>query len=402
MLETFINRFLNNIRGFLRTDLGRSLFLALAWQLAMFIFATIAMHTFGGIQNHSMPNLNTSALSYTLNWDGQWYQNITNGAYFEADSPSPAFFPLFPLIALALHALSFGLVALPVIGLIINTTFLTLAILYLKRISNILIPKVNPWVAPVLLILSPPAIFMHMFYTESVLCALVISAYYFALKRRWLLCSLLLMIATSTKLAAILFVGLCVLEYIKSHEWNLRSSLKDPRWLTFLIAPLGLMSYSVFLLIARHDPLSMFHSISAWSYHKFNPNVFETIGSSVAHVINTILTPEKFDSITLVNFVLPLSSLAILLGASAYAFLKLKNTPLSILGVVSFIFFTLNSNVVSVHRYILPVFLIYIVGAHAASQGSRLLKWSTFVLVYGGVVTQTMLLVLFATYNFAG
>jgi hypothetical protein len=292
--------------------------------------------------------------------------------------------------------------SIPVIALLINTLCVTGAVYFLKKISSIVIPKVNPWIAPVVFLLSPAAIFMHEFYTEALLCVVGFAAYYFALQKKWLVTCLILAAATGIKLAALLFIGLCFLEYLKSHNWNLKQSIKDKRLLYFFITPLGLLAYSVFLYLARNDALAMFHSIDAWAYHQFNPNILHTIASSAHHVLQATSSTVSLDNIMLVNFILPLISIAATLVASIYAICRLKNVPLGVFGFVSIVFFTLNNNLVSVHRYLLPIFVVYVVIAHMLHNGRATTRTLLWICVYGGVLMQSVLIILFSTYNFAG
>lgn len=385
-----------------KSDVFYALLITIAWQLSVCFMSLLAAHIFTGSDGEMAVHRSTTFLGYIFNWDGLWYKGIVEGSYANIDNPSPVFFPLFPGLVWIVDKLTLGLLPLSIPVLFINTSLTAISVLFLKRISSILLPKINSWIIPILFLLSPAAIFLHMAYTEALLTAVAVSSYYFALRRKWVICCIILSFGTAAKLAALLFVGLCFLEFLKSKKWSIKNSFKDKGIFFFLLTPLGFVVYSLILLIVRGDPLAMINSVGPWSYHKLNPNIFETLIESTGHVIAALTPHATFDHIVFVNFLLPLLALAALAASSVYVYVKLKNIPLAIFGAVSFIFFLLNSNVVSVHRYLLPIFVIYIALAHALTHAQPLLKITLGALVYTDVLLQGLLIVLFVTYNFAG
>jgi len=93
----------------------------------------------------------------------------------------------------------------------------------------------------------------------------------------------------------------------------------------------------------------------------------------------------------------------VLLGlASLYAIYRRgKFLPLGIAGLVSIIFFTINSNVISVHRYLLACFILYLVPvvlAEVYKRYSNLLFGALFV----SSILQVVLFILFLSGHFAG
>lgn len=173
---------------------------------------------------------------------------------------------------------------------------------------------------------------------------------------------ILLALLTASRLPSLLFVVLCGFEFFRAYNWNIKKLL-NVNILWFLLAPLGLFAYATYLYIARGDFLAMFHAYSAtndWTYQKFNPNIFATLYETAVKTIQSGLTLHPTYEI-FINYALPLASIILITASSIYIWRTTKyGKPLALFGLFSIILFTLNSNVVSVHRYALACFPIFI------------------------------------------
>ncbi len=344
---------LHTLRVFIKTDYALCLGIAIAWQLILTLVGWLIV---GG-----------SLLDHTNSWDAGWYLTVTRD-WYHTSVPSAAFYPLFPLLTSILHTLSFETLSLIDSGFVINTVALWLGLVALIRIAPYFIAKQYRYL-PVLLILSAPAaFFMHLFYTEAIFFCISAWAYLFALQRRWWAAGLALALLTACRLPAILIIVLCCLEYLRSHDWNIKKSLNKSA-LAFLLAPLGFIAYGIYLLKTTGNFFAMFsayHASNDWVYQVFNPNIFLTIARALYQPLRAILGLRGFDHDIIVNNLIPLFSLTILAAASIYAIVKLKKRfiPLGVSGLLSIVMFSLNSNLVSAHRYILPCLVIYLVGAY--------------------------------------
>lgn len=382
--------------------------IAVAWQALFTIIGSMFDASLNNIfQRGGSSGIETSLLSHTMSWDAGWYLNIIHGAYTDPTSAAAAFYPLFPLIITTLHTITFGLIGYATLGIIVNTIALAVALYALKKISEHFLPKKFVWWPVILFITSPAAIFMHFFYTEAIFCAVAFVAYMFALQRKWLYMGIALAVLTSTRLPSILFIGLCGLEFMRAYEWNIKK-IFNRNLLYFLLAPLGFVLYGLYLLVVRDDFMGMFTAYTLtkdWVYQVFNPNIFKTYDFAVDRLAGVFTTSIPFDEGQSVNFLIPLIGLAILLATSIYIlFAKLpKNigTPIGVFGIVSMVFVSLNSNLVSVHRYLLPCLGIYI-GITLLSVKTKYLHGLFYVCCYGGVLLQAYLLILFVNGYFAG
>ncbi|MNR02777.1 hypothetical protein D3C85_1186430 [compost metagenome] len=204
---------------------------------------------------------------------------------------------------------------------------------------------------------------MHVFYGESLFIAVAFWAYLNALQQKWWRVGVLLAVLTATRLPSLLFVALCALEYLRAYEWNIKKAAnKNILW--FLLAPIGFIAYGLYLTIVRGDFFAMFHAYSTtddWAYQIFNPNIFATLSETVLKIGSSLAT-RQFNYEIFVNYALPLAAITAIAGSSLYLLLKLKSegVPLFVFGIFAIILFTLNSNVISVHRYALACIVLYI------------------------------------------
>lgn len=390
--------FARRVRGFAGSIWGVSLLLALGWQLLMTVASVVAQSYLG--------EGSRTLLSHTSYWDGGWFLSILGGSYADPASPAPVFYPLFPLVVYAAQTLTFHMIDPLVLGLVINTASLWLALVALLKIADALaLGKHRRW-ATALFLSAPTAMFMHMFYSEAIFCAVGFWAYLFALRRQWGVMALLLGLLTAARLPALLFVGLCGLEFMRAHRWRIRETI-NPNLLWFLLAPLGFVAYGLYLLAVRGDFLTMFHSYELtqdWTYHVLNPNFVHTILKQAYAVFLAVTGANHFfDSGVIISSILPLLGLAVLFAASLYALFVLRDKfiPLGIFGLAAIVLFTINNNTVSVHRYLLPCLTIYLVAAAALGRFA-ILRPVLYAVICLGVLIQAYLVCLFVSLRFAG
>lgn len=384
---------MKRIYAFFKTDWGIALAISLVWQIGLTLLGWALTPHLG-------------VLGHMVNWDAGWYHHIIEHSYTTTGSPAaPAFYPLFPMIISVLTTITFGAIPLTLLALVVNTVALWFAITGLVRIvRHFTTHKLAPYIAVLGLLTFPSAFFMHVFYSEALFIALAVWTYYFTLKRSWWKMAILLAALTATRLPSLLVIGLCGLEYLRAYSWNIKKAFnKNLLW--FLLAPVGFISYGLYLLAIRGDFLAMFHAYDAtndWIYQEFNINIFSTLAASASHVVTSLLEGTLNYEI-FINNALPLASLLAILLSSLYLLyhFKHKAIPLASFGIVSIVFFTLNSNIVSVHRYTLAVFVIYVA---VAALGIRYkpLRWIIFFGCLASLVVQLFLYMKFINGMFGG
>lgn len=383
------------LRRFIKSDFGLALMITLLWKVIML--------TLGYILDLQINGTGQSMLHHTQMWDSNWYAIIINDHY--ATNPySAAFYPMFPLLVGVLQFVSFHMIGMLVAGQIINTVAVWLLLVALIKLAREFLGSNKKLWLIGLVLAMPAAFFLHVFYSEAVFMALGTWAYLFAIKRRWLAMGIVLAVLTATRLPALLFIGLCGLEFMRAYDWNIRK-IFNKKLLYFLLAPVGFIAYGLYLQIIRGDFLAMFHAYgkgSDWTYQIFNPNIFYTMAKSAYQIPRWLMGDRPYGVDIVVNVILPLTTIAILGICSIYLIVKhrKKALPLGIFGLVSIVMFTLNSNVISIHRYILPCLTIYIAIAlfiRGKHQFAYLLGT-----ISAGVIVQLMLFAFFIGDIFAG
>lgn len=339
----------------LNSDVAKAALLAAVWQIALSIIGIVFAYLY------DRSSIATAFTAHLNHWDAGWYLHIISHGYGLSGSPAaPAFYPLFPLLTGGLSWLTFGLIPPLIAGQIINTVGLWLLLLaFIKILRHFPVSRAGKVIALAALLAFPSAFFMHVFYSEAVFMAIGFWAYYFALNKSWARTGLLLALLTAARLPALLFVALCALEYLRAYQWSIKKAYnRNVLW--FLLSPLGFVAYGTYLHVVRQDFFAMFHAYSAtsdWTYQQFSPNIFATVFNAVQQIISSGLTYGAF-----INQLLPLLALACIVIASTYSLWALKKDgiPLAVFGLLASVLFTLNNNVVSAHRYALPVVTIYV------------------------------------------
>ena len=386
-------RFINSFKQLAFTDFGIALIITLIWKV---ILTAVGY----AVDSHAGGALNL--IDHTVRWDSGWYLAIVNGHY-ENITASAAFYPLFPFLVYGLHFISFGAIDYIVAAQIINTLAVWFALTAAIKLGRTILGQKSRFWIVALLLSAPAAFFMHTFYSEAIFVALSFWAYYFALKKNWMGVGILLAILTSSRLPSILIVALCGLEYLRSYDWNIKKAL-NKKILWFFLAPLGFIAFSIYLGFAQHDFLGMFHAYKAthdWDYQVFNPNIFETITVAAFQLVRGAIGIRPVNAEFVTNALLPALSLLFLGLGSLYLFLnhRQKYLPLAIVGILSIIMFTINSNVVSVHRYVLPSLTIYIAASLFFNKKRRIYLYVACVL---GILAQILLYTNFVQNVFAG
>ncbi len=326
-------------------------------------------------------------LSHTFRWDSAHYYGILDGSYENPEEP--AFYPLFPVVVWLVRALSFNSLPLITAGFLVNFVASWFAATALLRIARTFLSSTwGPWLAVTAFLTAPTAYFLHGFYSESLFCALGFWAYLFALRRQWHLMGAWLIPLTAIRITSVLFVGLCFLEFFRAQEWQWRKLLS---WnvLWFPAAFIGLEAYALYLKLAYGDALAMFHAYDlhqSWPYHVFSLNFPGTIWHAVTTAVEGVFAKKPPDNWTLVSDIIPVLALVALGLAAGYVLRVCRGAgiPLAVFGFVSIVMFTLNSNVVSVHRYVLPCLVVYIAMARLAERAKPF--------VYGLILTHTVLM----------
>ncbi len=400
---------MKKLRIFLTSLWGQTLVGAVVWQALMSVIG-MAMQVLlvPELSRRVGHDPHVSLLSHTAIWDAVHYLNITQFFYGPGSSDaSGAFWPLFPLVVRLVGALTLNQVGPLWVGLLVNTVMLWLALMALLRIAERLLGK-QARIWPLMMMMSAPtAFYFHLFYSEATYAALGFWAYEFALSRKFRNAFLLIALLGVARLPFLLFLGLITLEFWRANEWRLALTLKhrEARWL--LATPAGFLAFGLWMKSQRDDFFYMFtiYSKGYWPWHKRNPNIFETLGTSLGEAYRCLIAMDESCALPreeLTSAALPALSLVAIALSGLLAFrLRGAFIPLGAMCVAACIMFTLNGNVVSVHRYALCVLPIYLVAGEFFRRRPENLKflaaWTMF-----GVMTQAILMLLAIGRYFVG
>ncbi|MBB5957642.1 hypothetical protein FHS29_004237 [Saccharothrix tamanrassetensis] len=395
-------------RSLLSSDWARTFALVFAWHAVLTAVAVLFQGTLPIGEGYPVKVLGPDAtlLSHTYRWDAENFHQITNGGYGDEATPwVPAFYPFFPFCVWLVETVTFGKLGFLAAGMVVNGVASWCAATALLKIArHFLAGERAAWLTVAAFLTAPTAFFLHAFYSEAVFCALGFWAYLFALRRQWVWMGLCLIPLTATRITAVLFVGLCFLEFLRSKDWKPRGLLS---WhlLWFPASVLGVVAYGVVLKIVNGDALAMFSAydtVSTWGYHVADLNIPGTLAAEVSASWDALASgrPSNWQ---VLSHLLPLVGLVVLLASSVYTFVALRKDgiPLAAFGLASFVMFTLNSNVVSVHRYLLPCLVIYVAMVLAA-QRKRALRPVLYGWMYTTSLVQAAVFLFFVAGIWAG
>ncbi len=223
----------------------------------------ISFATFLGYSNNKVVPLNPDSharyvlepnnpLKILSNWDGPDYLNISLNGYQTRSQTN--LFPGYPLSARFIHIMVPSLLDS---GLIVSWLCLIGSIFFLIKIIKTRykfkdsLSGIN---AVLLFILFPTGIFLVASYSEPMLALLILAAWNYANKNKYLLSGTLIGIATVTHITG-LFGLLLVLMILYRNKIS-----KNKLLTTFILGMIGLISYMIFLNKKFGDALAFIYS----------------------------------------------------------------------------------------------------------------------------------------------
>ena len=169
-------------------------------------------------------------------WDAEWYQSVAVDGYGAAGHENNfAFLPGQPAL---LHVLSGWGLTTTAAGLLISLIAGGFAAAALGRLTRDVGGRaelgVLAWVV------APVAVFLAAPYTEALFCAFAFWAWVFARRGQWLVASMLVAVAATVRVNALLLAAALVVAFLTSSRRDWRQS---PALLLPWLATLGWMAY---------------------------------------------------------------------------------------------------------------------------------------------------------------
>lgn len=318
-------------------------------------------------------------------WDAAHYVAIAGGGY-GGDNPSPhggvGFFPLFPLLmrgAVEVVGLSPTPEHLAMAGIIIaNLCFLGAVPLMARWAATRCGPAVGRDAA-LLLCVAPLSFFFNAAYSESLFLLLALGAFVAAERGRWAVAGALAGLASGTRL-----VGLALLPALLLLAVRRRASGRD-RILVSALAPVGTLAYFAYTWWRFNSPLAYFNAQATWGGWEEHVRFYAEL---FAFHPRSALTGDPRHLVILLNLAIGIVCLALLP--------KVRRTVdpgvalfTALLVVVQFAF-----TWVSLGRYLLPAFGVYVAAAALLTQ-PRWSGWPRDVVLVGSTLLLALLTILY-------
>ena len=286
-----------------------------------------------------------------VQWDSFWYLDIAQDGYsFKGPEKlsNIVFFPLYPLLIRAASFLTGGNFILS--GWILNCLFLLLALFYFLKLVKEFHPEINPYLPLILLLIFPTAFFLNTIYTESLFLFLSLATFYYGLKKKFLWSGIFGLFASLTRVTGILLFIPLVWEYLKNCDFNLKQLL-NLKILPLFLIPLGTLSFLLYHHFRFGDFL-LFFKVENWWGRAFVLNKDHFLLSSNPAIANFLLDILFVISILIIIY---------------FVFKKLRISYGLYMSLTVIIALS-SGTLMSIGRYLLVLFPIYILGASIKNQ----------------------------------
>ena len=221
------------------------------------IVTALGMHLAGG--PHGLVGRRTlhQTIGVLGTWDGAWYRNVAQHGYLliPGHQSDPAFFPLYPILLRALHAVGLPYVAG---GVLISNLVFVVAIVGFYELGRELLPEELGFRGALVAAAFPAGFAYSMLYPESVVLAALVLALLLALRGWWIASAVAGSIAALGRPEAALFViPVAALVYAR---WRRLPAAEQGEALSAVVAPAA--SAATFPLYLSWT----LHNVYAWSW----------------------------------------------------------------------------------------------------------------------------------------
>jgi hypothetical protein len=198
-------------------------------------------------------------------WDSVWYLAIANDGYPADDARRAAFFPLYPMLVRAGHAVVGSSI---VAGALVSLACFAAALVVLHRLTEIELGAPAARAAVWALALFPGAVFFTSVYSEALYLALSVGCIYAARTGRWAWAGGLGALGAATRSAGVLLVvPLLVMWLLRADGGRRRAG--DAAWIA--VVPAGLAGFCAALALGGGDAFAPFHAQDIWYRHFAGP-----------------------------------------------------------------------------------------------------------------------------------
>ena len=322
----------------------------LIWILIVNIFAIFALNRFNLESDTAYTWINSEEFSQNQSWDvvdlharwdSFWYIDIAQNGYSYKgveQLSNIAFFPIYPALIKGLSFVTLGNLILS--GWLLSTFFLLLALMYLFKLVKEFHSDLTPQLPIIFLLTFPTSFFLNAVYTESLFLFLSLAAFYYALKKNFVLASIFGLFASLTRITGILLFIPLAWEYIHTYGFRRIFSIK---FLSLLLVPLGTLSFFLYHYLKFGD-LFLWLKVQAWWGRAFKINQ--------GHF-------DLFSNPAIVNLLMDVLFILVALVVVFFVFKKLR-TSYGLYMLATLLVALGTGTTMSIGRYLLVLFPIYI------------------------------------------
>lgn len=295
-----------------------------------------------------------SWLGNRANFDGIHYLGI---AKYDYGLYQQVFFPLYPRLMSWLGKYSGGHFILA--GVVISWLCFGLGLLILFRLICLEWSKEKAKKALLYLVTFPTAFYFSAVYSEGLFFLLVVLAFYWAKKRNWFLAALAAALASATRATGIFLLPALIVEIwyqLKEKKILVKNFILTSGMLV-LVCPLGLLYYMNYLRLKFGDPLLFVHIQANFGAGRIM-NKLILIHQVFWRYLKMIFTCDRSTPLYFSVWLEFLTG-AIFLCLLIFIFFKMRKSYF-IFAFFSFFLPTLNGNFLSLPRFVLTIFPMFI------------------------------------------
>ncbi len=337
--------------------------LFITWKIIIFFVAAVspmAIPTFGNRFPY-VEILKQSKLPYWIwcfgNFDGVHYLRIASDGYVY--QYTQAFFPFFPILIKLVSFMTFGNYLLA--GLLIsNISFLFSLIIFYKLIVKIYNPKIALW-SVIFLLSFPTSYYFGSVYTEGLFFLMIITSFYLLEQNKNWQAAIIGIFASGTRFVGI-FLSLFAFSS-KKHQFSF----------PFLLVPLGLISYMIYLQLKFNNAFYFLAAQTAFGQNREAAKII-ILPQVLYRWVNQLLTTH---GLIFANSAFEFSTtiFAIVLLLIGLKTIKKEWIIFSLCAIITP---TLTGSLASMPRYVLVAFPVFVMLAQIKNDFVKILIASIF------------------------
>ena len=307
-----------------------------------------------------------SFLGIWRHWDALNYLKIAENGYtaFGDDRFLIVFFPLYPMLVAAVAFVTRDYL---IAGFLVTAIASIAAGLVFRELVKLDHPEKTAQLAVLFLFIFPTSYFLHIPYTESLFLALVIACFLTARKRLWFMAAILGGLACMTRVNGLILIPALAFEvweeYRETRKFN-------QEWLFLAVVPAGFGFYLLLNYLITGSP-TMFMVYQNEHWYRYFRVPWEGIWETWKRIFNPKVVDAQMNGVYEMLFVV------IGLAATIAGWTRLRNSY-RVWMVANWLMFVSTSFVLSVPRYTLTLFPLFILMAMVARR-----RWSLYVLFVG-------------------